>query len=721
MTKVVDFRIIGLDCAEEVAVLRSALAAREGVLNLDFDVLHARMSVSFETDLISESDIVSAVAATGMKARPWDRQAVREDFWPRRGREIMTLASGVLLATAFAVHWVSHGFIDALTAGGGHADHVFPPAVLLLYIGAIVAGAWFVAPRAIWAARRRRADMNLLMMIAVIGAAAIGEWFEAAVVAFLFSLALLLEQWSVGRARRAIGALLDISPPTANVIGLADHSLHETPVAQVPVDSIVLVRPGGRLPLDGVVHAGHTAVNQAPITGESMPVEKQPGDDVFAGTINGDGAIEVRVTRASADSVLARIIHMIEQAHGRRAQAQQWVDQFARYYTPAMIAVALAIAVVPPLVWGGWGIWLYRALVILVIACPCALVISTPVCIVSGLTCAARNGVLIKGGVFLELAGSLKAMAMDKTGTLTAGHPRVQTVVAIDSLDERELTAIAAALESHSEHPIARAITRYASETGVSAPAVERVRAVLGRGAQGRINGRDYWLGSHRLVEEKGLDTPRVHAEALRLEDAGHSVVIIGDDAQVHGLISVADHIRPESRCAVQDMKDAGLREVVMLTGDNEATARAIAAQAGVDRFAAELLPEDKVSAVEAMVIKHRRAGMIGDGINDAPAMAASTLGIAMATMGADAAIETADVALMSDDLGKVGWLIRHSRRTLTVIRQNIGFALGVKAVFITLAFMGLATLWMAIAADMGASLLVIFNGLRLLRGASPR
>jgi len=372
-------------------------------------------------------------------------------------------------------------------------------------------------------------------------------------------------------------------------------------------------------------------------------------------------------------------------------------------------------------VWGGWGIWLYRALVILVIACPCALVISTPVCIVSGLTCAARNGVLIKGGVFLELAGSLKAMAMDKTGTLTAGHPRVQTVIAIDSLDERELTAIAAALESHSEHPIARAITRYASETGVSAPAVERVRAVLGRGAQGRINGRDYWLGSHRLVEEKGLDTPRVHAEALRLEDAGHSVVIIGDDAQVHGLISVADHIRPESRCAVQDMKDAGLREVVMLTGDNEATARAIAAQAGVDRFAAELLPEDKVSAVEAMVIKHRRAGMIGDGINDAPAMAASTLGIAMATMGADAAIETADVALMSDDLGKVGWLIRHSRRTLTVIRQNIGFALGVKAVFITLAFMGLATLWMAIAADMGASLLVIFNGLRLLRGASPR
>jgi Cd2+/Zn2+-exporting ATPase len=415
--------------------------------------------------------------------------------------------------------------------------------------------------------------------------------------------------------------------------------------------------------------------------------------------------------------MLARIIHMVEQAQARRAKSQQWVDKFAHYYTPLMIALAVAIAVLPPLLYDGqWLRWVYQSLVILVIACPCALVISTPVSIVSALTAAARNGVLIKGGVFLELAGGLKAIAMDKTGTLTQGRPEVQRIVPLNGHTDDELLRRAAALEAHSEHPIARAILRKAEAMGVTLPPIEGFRAFKGRGAEAQVEGRRFWIGSHRLMEEMGQETAAVHALAEEMEDAGNTVVAIGNDDHVCGLISVADGVRDNSADAVSSMKASGVRHVVMLTGDNEGTAKAIAQLAKVDEFKAELLPEDKVSAVESLVSQYGKVAMIGDGINDAPAMAAATLGIAMGAMGTDAAIETADIALMADDLTKVGWLIRHSRRALTIVKQNIVFALGLKAVFIGLALAGVATLWMAIAADMGASLLVIFNGLRLLK-----
>jgi Cd2+/Zn2+-exporting ATPase len=718
MPQSADYKVHGLDCAEEVAALRAELGRRAGVLRLDFDVLKGRMTVEYDQARITEADIVSAVASTGMRAEPWGQpQAQRTTVWRRYGRLIMTVASGAMLCAGLVVHWAVHRSIHDALAPGLEADHAFPLPSLLLYAGSAIAGAWFVVPKALLAARRFRPDMNLLMTIAVIGAAAIGEWFEGATVAFLFSLALLLEQWSVGRARRAIGALLDIAPPTAWVLDAQTGRPQETPVADVAAGATILIRPGERLPLDGVVVRGETSINQAPITGESMPVPKAPDDEVFAGTVNGEGAIEVKVTRQVGDTMLARIIHMVEQAQARRAQAPQWVDTFARYYTPAMVLLAIAVAVLPPLVWDGqWVRWFYEALVILVIACPCALVISTPVSIVSALTAAARNGVLVKGGVFLELAGGLKAVAMDKTGTLTEGRPKVQRVVPLNGHTEEELLARAAAIESHSEHPLARAILHRAQEMGIALPAISGFRAVKGRGAEAEIEGRRFWIGSHRLVEEKGQETPEVHAKAEELEDAGHTVIAVGNDSHVCGLISVADGIRPNARQAVQDIKDAGLRAVVMLTGDNTGTARAIAKEAGVDHFQAELLPEDKVAAVEALVLRHGKTAMIGDGINDAPAMAASTVGIAMAAMGTDAAIETADIALMSDDLSRLPWLIRHSRRTLLVIRQNIAFSLGLKALFIALALAGVATLWMAIAADMGASLLVIFNGLRLLR-----
>lgn len=458
-------------------------------------------------------------------------------------------------------------------------------------------------------------------------------------------------------------------------------------------------------------------MNEAPITGESQLVGKNAGDQVFAGTINDSGAIEFRVTKTSDDTTLARIIRMVEEAQSRRAKSEQWVEKFAYYYTPAMMALALTIAVVLPVVFGGpWHDWIYQALVILVIACPCALVISTPVSIVAGLSAAARAGVLIKGGIYLESPGKLKAIALDKTGTLTRGKPEVQEILPLNGHTREELLERAASLEAASEHPLGRAVVRNAELEGVKYSPAQGFRAIKGKGAEADIDGRSFWIGSHRLLHEKGGETADVHQKALDLEDAGHSVIIVGNEQHVCGLISVADGLRNESKVAVAALKDLGIRKIVMLTGDNEGTAQAIAEAVGVDAYKAELLPQDKVDAVQALVEEYQYVAMLGDGINDAPAMTVATLGIAMGAAGTDVAIETADIALLSDDLSSVPWIVQHSRRTLVVIKQNIAFALGVKLLFVVLALAGVATLWMAIAADMGASLLVVFNGMRLLQ-----
>ncbi|MDX9975034.1 MAG: heavy metal translocating P-type ATPase, partial [FCB group bacterium] len=629
-------------------------------------------------------------------------------------------ASGAFLTAGFAREDFAHGWYDAFA--GAHANlGTFPPATIAFYIAAIVAGGWFIFPKALFAARKLRPDMNLLMTVAVIGAAAINEWFEAASVTFLFALALLLESWSVGRARRAIGALVDLSPTKARYRCPHDGDIEEKPVDDVPVGVTVLVRPGEKVPLDGIVTKGATSINQAAITGESVPVVKAGGDEVYAGTLNNEGAFEFRSTKPANDTTLARIIRMVEEAQSRRAPSEQWVETFARYYTPAMMLFAVLIAVVPPLVFGGdWSAWFYEALVILVIACPCALVISTPVSIVAGLTRAARSGVLIKGGAYLEAPARLRVIALDKTGTLTLGKPVVRRIVPLSGHTRPELLERAAALEAMSEHPIAQALLQCAREEGVSPEPAESFTSIHGKGAEARIGGRLFWIGSHRLLHERCGDDCELHDEAEALEDAGHSVVFIGNDNHVCGLISVADELRPEAADVVAELKAAGIERVVMLTGDNEGTAEAIAELAGLDEFRAELLPEDKVRAVRELRTQYRYVGMVGDGVNDAPAMAESSLAIAMGAAGSDAAIETADIALMSDDLTRLPWLLRHSRRTLAVIKQNIVFALGVKVAFIAMALAGVATLWMAIAADMGASLLVIFNALRLLRGGSP-
>jgi Cd2+/Zn2+-exporting ATPase len=684
-----------------------------GEEHLTFDIVNGKMTVL--SDQVSAAQIREAVAPTGMKATPWsDEPPNGLGLWQQHGRAVMCGASATMLATGFSTHaWHVGGPLAAISGAGGHA---LPIWTIASYVAAIITGAWFVAPKAVFAMRRLRPDMNLLMTIAVTGAVVIGEWFEAGAVSFLFALALLLESWSVARARRAIKALIELSPTTARVRS-PRGTVVEMQVEDVAVGSTILVPPGERVPLDGVVERGETYVNQAPITGESVPISKAAGDEVFAGTVNCDGAVEFRSTRPASDTQVARIIQMVEEAQSRRAPSEQWVERFARYYTPAMLAIAVLVAVVPPLVGGGqWGAWFYQALVILVIACPCALVISTPVSIVAGLATAARGGVLIKGGAHLEAPARLQAIALDKTGTLTYGQPTVQRVVSFNGHSERELLTIAAALETNSTHPLARAVLDKARSLEISGPSATNFQALLGKGAEGDIDGKRFWIGSHRLMEERGIETPEAHQTARSMEDAAHSVIAVGNDHHVCGLISVADGIRPQSASAIQALKELGIKKVVMLTGDNQQTAAAVAEATGVDEVRAELLPADKVAAVTELMAQYRHVAMVGDGVNDAPALAASSTGIAMGTIGTAAAVETADIALMSDEIGRLPWLVGHSHRTLAVIKQNIVFALGLKLVFIVFALAGLATLWMAIAADMGASLLVIFNGLRLLR-----
>lgn len=717
------FKVQGLDCAEEVAVLKREVGPLVGGEDkLAFDVLNGRMMVLKEATAVSAADVRQAVARTGMSAEEWrpGQQANGADDRHRRLQVQFTTLSGACVLAGLVFHaWLAGGLGQALQLFGGHDGAAMPIPEIAAYALAIGFGVRFVLPKAWFAAKRLRPDINLLMVIAVAGAIGISEWFEAATVAFLFALSLTLESWSVGRARRAISALLDIAPPTVRVKSDSGTET-EMPAAEVAVGTHFVVKPGERIPLDGRVASGRSAVNQAPITGESVPVAKDAGAEVFAGTINGDGALEIESTKAAEDTTLARIIRMVKEAQGRRAQAEQWVERFARIYTPAVILLAIAIFLVPPLALGAdWAEWFYRALVLLVIACPCALVISTPVSIVAALAASARQGVLVKGGVFIERPAHLKALAFDKTGTLTRGDPAVVGVIPLNSHTEEELIERAAALEARSAHPLARAVSKYAAARGVAARPAEGVQMLQGKGVIGIFQGEPFWLGSHRYLIERGQEAPEVTDMAEALERDGKTVVAIGNDRHVCGLLAIADTVRPGALETLRALRAGGIRHLVMLTGDNRTTAEAIARELGINEVHAELLPEDKVTVVERLVEKYGTVAMVGDGVNDAPAMARASFGIAMGAIGSDAAIETADIALMTDDLGKLPWLVRHSRHTLAIIHQNIVFSLVVKAAFVVLTFAGFATLWGAIAADVGASLLVVANALRLLRPAN--
>lgn len=596
-----------------------------------------------------------------------------------------------------------------------------------LAAAAVVLGGWFLLPSAWQAARRLRPNINLLMVIAVTGAVVIGEWAEAATVVVLFGVAEWLEGWADRRARRAVRALLELAPETALV--KADGNTVEKPVAEVAVDAVVVVKNGERIPLDGNINMGRSAVNQAPITGESVPVDKQPGDSVFAGSINGEGSLEIRVTKAAGDTTLARIIRLVEDAQEQKAPTQRFVDVFARYYTPSVAVIALLIFLIPPLMAGAdWNTWLYRACVLLIIACPCALVISTPVSVVAGLTALARRGVLVKGGAHLETIGKLKALAMDKTGTLTEGRPRVLEVQAVTGEADKALE-IAAAIDDHSSHPLARAVVAHAHERGLKFTLGTDYQSRVGRGAEATVAGLPCFVGNHRFAHELGVCSPDLEHRLGEIEARGQSVVIVGEKSangrpgQVFGILAVGDSVRDNARAAIAALHAAGVSELVMLSGDNQRTVDAIARGVGIDTARGDLLPEDKVAAVKSLREKHGFVGMVGDGVNDAPAMASASVGIAMGAAGTDAAIETADIALMQDNLAMIAEAVRVGRRTLGIIRFNITFALALKALFLGLAVFGITSLWLAILADTGATLLVVANALRLLRspGSQPQ
>ena len=688
------FRIEGMDCHEEVAILERRLKRLSGLEALDADVVGQRLRIKYDAAKISADAIAEAVAQTGMRA--WlehEQPAPARTGW----RRSLVAGSGILLLVGLGLQL---------------ASSVVPAWPFLAL--SVVLGGVPTARRAIASVQARHLDIHVLMVVAVIGAVVIQEWSEAASVVFLFALAQLLEAGAMERARGAIRALMELAPADA-LVRRADGS-RRVAIDDVAVGDIVLVGPGEKIPVDGVVAAGSSHVNQAPVTGESLPSEKTVGDDVFAGTINGRGALDVEVTRLRRDSTLARVIHLVEQAQAQRAPSQTFVDRFARIYTPIVLSLAVLIAIVPPLVGGAWDVWFYRALVLLVISCPCALVISTPVSIVSALAAAARKGVLIKGGAHLERLAAVTCVAFDKTGTLTKGTLRVQLVVVFSTESEDDIRRWAAAVESRSEHPIGRAIVADAAGRGLDLPSASHFVAFPGRGAEAIVDGARILLGSYRAFVEGDLVNADVRHAVDAISAAGSTAVLVARDGVTVGAISVSDEMRNGAPEALDVLRSQGIRRIAMLTGDRAAAANAFATAAGVDEVRAELLPEDKVANVAELRRAHGPVAMIGDGVNDAPALAAADVGIAMGAAGTDVALETADVALMADELGKIPYAVRLSRATTRNIRANIGFSILLKAAFLVLAVTGAATLWMAVAADMGASLLVIANALRLLR-----
>ncbi|WP_395062067.1 heavy metal translocating P-type ATPase [Paraburkholderia silvatlantica] len=717
-----------MDCPTEERLIRNRLEPMPGVVRLDFDLLARELTVHHRLD--DTQSVVSALRALDMAPRALDDSASAQAAAPAPvglalRQKLLLAVSGVAAAGAEVLAW---------STGRETSLLVLACAVIS------IACAGLPTLRKGWIALRNvTINIYFLMSLALIGAVAIGKWPEAAMVVFLFALAEEIEALSLERARQAIRALTALAPETAEVWQAGDGApgqgqWRESAVGEVAVGSRIRVRTGQRVPLDSRVIAGRAALDQAPITGESLPVDKETGAALYAGSIVVDGVVEALVTAAAQDSTLARIAAAVQEAQAQRAPTQRFVDQFARYYTPAVVVLAAILALAGPLVFGGaWSAWLYKALVLLVIACPCALVVSTPVTVVSGLAAAARHGMLVKGGVWLERGRLLKVVALDKTGTLTRGEPVLTDALAapvralatagqssaapLSPLSSQEALRIAASLDDASTHPVARAVVEgwRARAPDARLLAVDQFAVLNGRGVQGRIDGTLWRLGNHRLVEELGLCSPELEAQLATLERAGKTAIVLCAPQEAVAVFAVADALRTESAPAVRALRALGVTPV-MLTGDNASTARAIADQLGIDDARGNLLPQDKQDAIAALSKRYGMAAMVGDGVNDAPALARADIGFAMGAAGTATALETADVAIMDDDPRKIAAFIGLSRKTAGVLKQNIALALGIKAVFLVLAMAGEATLWMAVFADVGASLLVVANGLRVRR-----
>jgi Zn2+/Cd2+-exporting ATPase len=710
------FKIEGMDCREEVAMLERRFKHLPGLEDFSADLMGQRLHVKYDAAKLSAAAIAGAVADTGMRAWLEHEEPIGVGERSLKRRQWAVVASGLLLGAALA--------------GEASGARMWPAWLFALSFAVALP---LQARRAWNALKVRSLDINVLMIVAAIGAIVLGQLSEAAAVVFLFAVAQMLEARTLDRARNAIRALMDLTPGEAIVRdGTTERRVD---VERIAPGAVIVIRPGDKIPLDGEVTAGQSFVNQAPVTGESLPVDKTRGDEVFAGTINGRGTLEVRVTRLRRDTTLAKIIHLVERAQAQRAPAQAIVERFARVYTPAVLVLALIVAVVPPLIpyvagslpyvasgfsrtFPGitWHDSIYRALVLLVVSCPCALVISTPVSVVAALAGAARKGVLIKGGVHLERTSAVRCVAFDKTGTLTQGTPEVVDVVPLNGTVASSVLEAAAAVERRSAHPIAHAILAHAESSGVSAPPAQAVAALSGLGTEGLVGGSRVVLGNHRLFEERGLCTPALHERMEAANGSGRTFVLVARDDQPIGIITIADRARKSGHDAVEMLRRHGVERVVMLTGDSRGTAKAVAGQLGIDDWRAELLPEDKVAAVEELRRTYGSVAMVGDGVNDAPALATADVGIAMGAAGSAAALETADVALMADELLKIPYTFRLSRATVRNIKANLAISIVMKAAFVVAAVAGVATLWMAIVADTGASIIVIANALRLLR-----
>lgn len=696
-SSVTRLRIAQMDCPTEEALIRKKLGGMGEVRSLEFSLMQRLLTVVHRNGTLPA--VQAAIRDLGMDAELFEptgeevpHEETAKSWWPYA-------AGGFAALIAEIVQW------------SGSPEW----AVALIALLAVAVCGLDTYRKGWIALRHGNLNINALMSIAVTGALLIRQWPEAAMVMVLFAIAELIEAKSLDRARNAIRSLVQLAPDYATV-RQPDGSWIERPVVGVGLAAMVRIRPGQRVALDGTIARGHSTLNQAAITGESMPVEKGPGDPVFAGTLNEAGSFEYEVTADAGHSTLARIIQAVESAQGARAPTQRFVDKFARIYTPAVFLVAVAVALVPPLLFSApWLDWIYKALVLLVIACPCALVISTPVTIVSGLAAGARRGILIKGGVYLEEGHKLTLLALDKTGTITHGKPALTDTVLLESPDGIEGLGIATSLAARSDHPVSFAIAEAGRKSGTALLDVTGFAALPGRGVRGTIGGVEYLLGNHRLIHETGVCSPAIEARLETLEEQAKTVIVLTDGKRPLVLFAVADTIKDSSRLALEALLGLGI-ETVMLTGDNVRTAAAIASQVGIGEALGDQLPDDKLRAIEGYIRTGRFVGMVGDGINDAPALARADIGFAMGAAGSDTAIETADVALMDDDLGKIARFVQLSRKTRAVLVQNISLALGIKVAFLALTIAGYGTMWMAVFADMGASLLVVANGLRLVR-----
>jgi Zn2+/Cd2+-exporting ATPase len=688
------YHVEGMDCSSCAKSIENHLNTIPGVNSVSVHFSTGKLKAEHEN---SVEEIISEVSKIGFRASLSSKNNGAEPAKHNDGKGLI-ITSGILIAL---------GFIGSFT---GVSTFI----TTLMYAMAMVISGYKPVKSAFYSIKSRSLDMNVLMSAAALGAAFIGEWLEGATVVWLFALGTTLQNMSLEKTRDSIRNLMNLAPSEAWI--KVGSQLMKKPVEEVSVGDILVVKPGDRIPLDGEIVTGESSVNQAPITGESIPVDKQAGDTVYAGTINENGSLEVKVTKLVEDTTIAKIIHLVEEAQEQKAPTQAFIDKFAGIYTPIVFVLALVVMVIPPLLnFGTWGEWFYKGLELLVVACPCALVISTPVAIVSAIGNAAKNGVLIKGGTFLEKAGAINAIAFDKTGTLTEGKPNVSQINALRT-SEDELLSIALTLEEYSTHPIAQTIVRYANDKGIQAKQGELFKSIVGKGVQATIGGEVYYAGNARLFDEMEIPLGEAKASVEDLHSKGKTVVIIGTRKEIIGVISVADTIRTTTVNALNGLKKAGVNQVVMLTGDNEGTAKMISKETSVNRYFAELLPEDKVEAIKQLQREGHNVAMVGDGINDAPALATADLGIAMGGAGTDTAMETADIVLMADNLEKLPHTINLSRKALSIIKQNIWFSLIVKFVALALIFPGWLTLWLAVLSDTGAAIIVILNALRLVK-----